>query len=117
MTTTSTDAAAPAPTPQAVGKALDDAASAIGAAQILLRQGTTINLSGLEEHVEKACGAIAGLVPGDRDRMKPRLVSLIDSLNHLADELGAQHAEISGTLQGIGNRRRALSAYKPPQKR
>lgn len=96
-----------------VEEALQKAAAAIGAAQTLLDQGNVVDLEGLEAHVESACDAIPTLQPDERNRLKPALVALIDGLNGLSDELTSQHAEIAGTLKGMGDRQRAMSAYKP----
>lgn len=115
--TTPSDTATPAPTPDTIRAALDEAATAVSAAQTLLRQGSIVDLRGLEDHVGAACSSIAGLPRSGRDQLKPTLLSLIDSLNTLTGELTDQHAEISSTLQGVGNRRKALSAYRPPSKR
>lgn len=96
-----------------VAEALREAASAIDVAQTMLSQGNIVDLEGLETHVEEACSAIPGLPVADREELKPTLVALIDGLNLLSDRLSAQHEEISGTLQNIGTRHRAVSAYKP----
>lgn len=93
--------------------ALREAATAIDSARTLLDQGTVIDLNGLEAHVEQACGGIPALPASDRERLKPTLVALIDGLNKLSEQLSTQHQEISGTLQNIGTRTRAVSAYKP----
>lgn len=93
--------------------ALREAATAIDSARTLLDQGTVIDLNGLEAHVEQACGRIPALPAPDRERLKPILVALIDGLNKLSEQLSTQHQEISGTLQNIGTRTRAVSAYKP----
>jgi hypothetical protein len=103
--------------PGAIHTALDQATSAIEAARTLLRQGTIIDLKGLEEHVEHACGMIGNVPPGDRQNTKLRLAGLIDSLNALTDEMTAQHQELSGALKGVGQRRQALSAYRPRGRR
>lgn len=94
-------------------EALKEAATAIDVAQTLLRQGNTVDLQGLEAHVEQACSAIPNLPLNDREQLKPSLVALIDGLNLLSDRLAVQHEEITGTLQSIGTRHRAVSAYKP----
>lgn len=93
--------------------ALQDAATAIGVARTLLDQGNIIDLEGLEAHVEQACSAIPGLATSDKEKLKPALVALIDGLNTLSEQLSDQHRRISGSLQDIGTRHRAVSAYKP----
>lgn len=75
--------------PDAVLAALDQAASAIEAARILLRQGTIIDLKVLEEHVEYAYGMIGSVPASERKSTKLRLAGLIDSLNALTDEMTA----------------------------
>lgn len=107
----STNSGSPADT--SIETALREAATAIDTARTLLGQGTIVDLNGLEEHVEKACGGIPALAAPDRARLKPTLVALIDGLNQLSEQLSVQHKEISGTLQNIGTRTRAVSAYKP----
>lgn len=107
----STDSGSPADT--SIESALREAATAIDSARMLLRQGTVIDLDGLETHVEQACSGIPSLPASDRERLKPTLISLIDGLNLLTEQLTTQHQEISGTLQNIGARTRAVSAYKP----
>lgn len=115
--TTPSDSATAAQTSDTIRAALDEAATAVDAAQTLLRQGNIVDLRGLEDHVEMACGSIADLPQAGRDQLKPTLLALIDSLNTLTNDLNEQHAEISATLQGVGHRRKALSAYRPPSKR
>lgn len=107
----STDSGSPADTN--IEAALREAATAIDTARTLLNQGNVIDLNGLEEHVEQACSGIPALAAPDRERLKPTLIALIDGLNLLSEKLSAQHQEISGTLQNIGTRTRAVSAYKP----
>ena len=96
-----------------VESALREAATAIDVAHTLLRQGNTVDLDGLEAHVEQACSAIPALPASDRQYLKPTLVALIDGLNALSEQLAEQHRELSGSLQDIGTRHRAVSAYKP----
>lgn len=100
-----------------VAAALREAATAIDVAQTLLSQGNTVDLEGLEAHVEQACSAIPALPAADRESLKPTLVALIDGLNSLSDKLSVQHEEITGTLKNIGTRHRAVSAYKPREPR
>ena len=106
----STDSGPPANA--SIEGALRDAATAIDTARELLKQGTVIDLNGLEAHFEQACGRIPALPAPDRERLKPTLIALIDGLNLLSEHLSVQHQEISGTLHNIGTRTRAVSAYK-----
>ncbi len=107
----STDSGSPADS--IIEGLLREAATAIDTARMLLRQGNIIDLDGLEAHVEQACGGIPSLPASERERLKPTLVALIDGLNILSEQITEQHQEISGTLQNIGARTRAVSAYKP----
>lgn len=100
-----------------VEETLREAATAIGAARTLLDQGHTVDLKGLEAHVDGACSAIAGLPRDQRAPLKPALVALIDGLNALSEHLTVQHKELTAALTGIGARRNALSAYGKPPKR
>lgn len=96
-----------------VESALRDAATAIDAAKTLLSQGGTVDLDGLEAHVDQACRAIPDLPAADRQFLKPTLVTLIDGLNSLSERLTEQHRNITDTLQSIGTRHKAVTAYKP----
>ncbi len=100
-----------------VENALREAATAIDVAHTLLRQGGTVDLDGLETHVEQACSAIPDLPASDRQFLKPTLVALIDGLNSLSEQLSAQHRDVTGSLQNIGRRHTAVSAYKPRRPR
>ena len=100
-----------------VEESLREAAVAIGAARTLLDQGHVVDLKGLEAHVDSVCVAIAGLPRNDRPPLKPALVALIDGLNALTENLSEQHRELTSALTGIGTRRSALSAYRPPPRR
>ncbi len=55
----STDSGSPADT--SIESALREAATAIDSARMLLRQGTIMDLNGLEAHVEQACIGIPSL--------------------------------------------------------
>ena len=116
MVAVSTDTSGPQGPASLVEDALQEAAAAIGAARTLLGQGHFVDLKGLETHVDRACGAIAKLPAAERNRMKPALVALIDGLNGLTEEITEQHKEVSTTLQKIGTRRQAVSAYRPTGK-
>jgi hypothetical protein len=107
----STDSGLPADT--SIEGALREAATAIDSARLLLRQGSVIDLKGVEAYVEQACSGIPALPAPDRERLKPTLITLIDELNLLSEQLTTQHQDISGTLRNIGTRTRAVSAYKP----
>ncbi len=100
-----------------VENALREAATAIDVARTLLRQGGTVDLDGLEAHVEQACNAIPALPASDRQFLKPTLVALIDGLNSLSEQLSEQHRDVTGSLQNIGRRQTAVSAYKPRRPR
>lgn len=117
MTTSSSTPDSGPVTLQAVQAELDEASTAIGAAHTLLEQGTVVDLSGLETHVERACGALGHLDMPERMLLKPKLIMLMDSLNTLTGELTRQHAELAETLQNLGNRQQALSAYAPTKPR
>ncbi len=103
---------------------LDEAGSAVQAAQTLLRQGSLIDLSGLEKFVEDLCGSVARL-PGEQGgTIKPALIKLIDELNDLAEIITAERDSLSGEMKTLSDSKRAASAYgsgadpsaKPPRK-
>jgi hypothetical protein len=103
---------------------LNEAGSAVQAAQTLLSQGSLIDLSGLEKFVEGLCGSIARLPNEQGGAIKPALVKLIDELNDLAEVITAERDSVSGEMKTLSDSKRATSAYgsgadpssKPPRK-
>lgn len=91
---------------------LREASEGLAAARSLIEQGRTVQLTGLEKHVAKVCEDVGALPPGDQQRIKTRLVALIDDLNTVAEILTAQHEQMSAELTDLSTRQRAMSAYK-----
>ena len=90
---------------------LQEAAVAVDAADILIRQGQIIDLAGLESHVDTVCSAITKLPPANCAGLKPTLIKLIDGLNNLARKIAEQHENVAGKLQELSSRRKAATAY------
>lgn len=91
---------------------LREAAEGLSAAKSLIEQGRTVQLTGLEKHIAKVCEDVGALPSGDQQRIKPRLVALIDDLNTVAEILTSQHDQMSAELTDLSKRHRAMSAYK-----
>lgn len=90
---------------------LDRAGAVIDGFRNSAQRGQTIDLSGLDRNVEQLCDAIAGLSPDERGPLKPRLLDLIDRLNHLVSTLDAQQNEVTEQIRGVTARQRAMTAY------
>lgn len=91
---------------------LQEATVAVDAAGTLIGQGQTIDLIGLERHVDQICATITELPPARCASLKPGLIMLIDGLNSLTRKLSDQHENIAGQLQGLSSHRKASSAYR-----
>ena len=91
--------------------AIADAATGIGAARVMLSQGQTIDLAGLERHISGICERIEALPLDQRENLKSPLVALIDDLTALTGILNELYEKIAAELQDRTSRQQALSAY------
>ena len=98
---------------------LQEAIGYIQAARHALEEGTHIDLKPLEKKIEVFCNSLEELPPERREPIKKKVISLLDDLDHLADELRSQYAEFGERLGKINVHHRALSAYgnKPANKK
>jgi hypothetical protein len=90
---------------------LQEATVAVDAAGTLIGQGQSIDLIGLERHVNQICATIGELPATQCANLNPALIMLIDGLNSLTRKLSAQHERVAGQLQGLSSHRKASSAY------
>ena len=103
-----------------VGKAdslkldLQNVASIIGTARGLVAEGQTVNLTPLETEVRRLCDEIGVLPAPENMPLRPMMVSLIDDLDKLAEDIRRRHADLKSQLESLTSGSRAAAAYTPP---
>ena len=98
-----------------IRRGLEEVVGAITLARRKVGEGQLIDLTGLERRVEELCDAILTQDRTDAQSLRPTLLSLIDDLNRLSDDLKAQHGEVATALKGSQSHRSAAAAYRKPQ--
>lgn len=93
---------------------LQNVASIIVAARGMVAAGQTVNLAPLEREVNRLCNAICAIPSADNLALRPMMVSLIDDLDKLADDVRRRHAELKSQLENLNSGSRVASAYVPP---
>ncbi len=86
-------------------------AARLRAARQGLSQGIITDLEPVERHVQRLCGQIAALPREEARGLRPRVMGLLEELNHLGEHLHAGLDELAQLLGEAGERRRALTAY------
>lgn len=92
---------------QEISKADD----AIAAARDLIARGGSVDLSGLEQEVERLCGLIAGVDPSDRPSFEKPLIAMLDSVNSLAETARETRDQMQRQLSSISSHRQVLKVY------
>ena len=93
---------------------LQEAIGYIQAARHALEEGNGIDLKPLEIKIEHFCRSLGELPPEQREAMRKKVIALLDDLDHLADDLRSQYAELGERLGKMNTHHRALSAYGNP---
>lgn len=83
----------------------------VNAARDLVADGQLINMAPLENEVDRLCGGIGQLPADDANRVKPLLLSLMDELDRLADEMRARQNEYESELRTLASHKNAARAY------
>lgn len=93
---------------------LQNVASIILAARGLVTEGQTVNLLPLEKEVRRLCDEIGTLGAAENMPLRPMMVSLIDDLDKLTEDIRRRHAELKTQLESLNSGSRVASAYVPP---
>ena len=94
---------------------LEEVAGAIALARRKVGEGQLVDLSGLEKRVDELCTAIREQDGREAQSLRPSLISLIDDLNRLSEDLKTQQGEVAAELKGTQSHRSAAAAYRKPQ--
>jgi len=99
------------PTSSEVRTGIEQLSTMIEAARQLIGEGHLVDLRLLESRVEKFCGSLR-TVPADMAaELRPAMLSLIDDLGRLEQEIRRIHTETAAKLGDTAARRRAATAY------
>ena len=98
-------------------KDIAKAASLVTAAQRLLAQGQVIDLGALEGHVAGLVESAKTLNEADHSAIRMLIVSLMNDIDTLHQEMTCQHAEMEQQLKSMSQTNRAAVAYGYMQKR
>jgi hypothetical protein len=80
-----------------------------------LSGGTIVDLTPIERDVKGLCRAVGTLSPDDAGGLRPRIVGLLEEINHLGENLRAGLDELAQLLSAASERRKALTAYAGPK--
>ena len=94
---------------------LEEVVGAVALARRKVGEGQLVDLSGLERRVDELCAAIRDQDSSEAQILRPPLLSLIDDLTRLSDDLKAQHGQVASALKGSQSHRSAAAAYRKPQ--
>lgn len=81
------------------------------AARDLIADGQLINLTPLEDEVTRICQGLEGISGTEVEKIKPALLSLMDELDRLADEMRSRQAEYESELRTLASHKNAARAY------
>lgn len=98
-----------------IRRGLEEVVGAVLLARRKIGEGQLIDLSGLERRVDELCALIQDQDKRDAQPLKPTLLSLIDDLSRLSDDLKEQHGQVASALRGSQSHRSAAAAYRKPQ--
>lgn len=98
-----------------IRRGLEEVAGAVSLARGKISEGQLVDLNGLERRVDELCTAVLEQDRNDAQTLRPALLTLIDDLNRLSEELKAQHRQVASALKGTQSHRSAAAAYRKPQ--
>ncbi len=99
----------------AIRSGLDEVTGAVTLARRKVGEGELIDLSGLDRRVDQICKALHALGRDDGGALRPRLLSLIDELNLLTEDLKRQQVQVAAELKDSSSHQQAAAAYRKPE--
>jgi hypothetical protein len=79
-----------------------------------LSHGTIVDLTSIEQDVQRLCRSVESLSPEEAHALRPRLFGLLEEVNQLSENLRAGLGELAQLLSAASERRKALTAYAAP---
>ncbi len=85
------------------------------AARDIVSAGRVIDLDPVQKEVERICDDIKQLPPRESANLKPALVSLIDDLGKLTEDMKTCHAELKSQLENLASHSTVAATYAKSQ--
>ncbi len=102
-------------TEQIIAEELQGLNDLVVAARDIVATGQTIDLAPVEQEVERICDDIKRLAPQQSANLKPALLSLIDDLGKLTEDMTACHAELKSQLENMASHSTVAATYAKSQ--
>ncbi|MFY8106179.1 MAG: hypothetical protein ACOVKO_04625 [Elstera sp.] len=108
---------AAAPDPQAVIEGFNRVILALEAALTTLHEEGSVDLAGLDEEIERLCGATMKITGPAADPVLKRMGAMTDLLEKLSTQLSERMAEssVQEQVETKAKHRSAISAYRKPE--
>ncbi len=84
----------------------------VGDSRAMLKQGTLVELSGLENRILILCEEVAILSQDERLHYAPRLQQLMADLTALGEEITAQRDAVAEEIRQLPGHKKAHAAYR-----
>ena len=98
-----------------IRRGLEEVVGAVALARKKIVDGQLVDLSGLERRVDELCEAIREEKSEEASSLRGLLLSLIEDLTRLSDDLKEQYGQVASSLKGSESHRSAAAAYRKPQ--
>ncbi len=110
-------ARAPLPDPQAVIEGFNRVILALEAALTTLEEEGAVDLAGLDEEIERLCGATMKITGPAADPVLKRMGAMTDLLEKLSSQLSERMTDSSTQeqVEAKAKHRSAISAYRKPE--
>ncbi len=100
---------------QSIAQELQGLNDLVVAARGIISSGRVIDLDPVQKEVERICDDIKKLPPREGENLKPALVSLIDDLGRLTEDMQTCHAELKSQLENLTSHSTVAAAYAKGQ--
>ena len=102
-------------TEQIIAEELQGLNDLVVAAREIVATGQAIDLAPVQVEVERICEDIKHLPPQQSANLKPALVSLIDDLGKLTEDMTVCHAKLKGQLESMASHSTVAATYAKGQ--
>ncbi len=100
---------------QSIAEELHSLNDLVVAAREIVSTGHAIDLAPVQKEVERICDDIKHLPPRQSADLKPALVSLIDDLGKLTEDMETCHAGLKSQLENLASHSSVTATYAKGQ--
>ncbi len=100
---------------QSIVEELQSLNDLVVAARGIVSAGRAIDLDPVQKEVERICDDIKQLPPRESANLKPALMSLIDDLGKLTEDMETCHAELKSQLENLASHSTVAATYAKGQ--